>query len=186
MCEAYGNPFPSYTWYHNGKNISYGSIYRKSSVTTEDSGGYMCVVTNTAAGIPMTDSKTTNVTVYSFSKTGLPAPTNFKHTQHEKYKVSFSWEAPKLPDSIQLTGYVLIYTVTNAFNQRLSDSVPISPDDNSYAFNKICSYETELALCPSSEYCFELRGTYVRNEQASLTNSSNRICLDTPEYCKKT
>lgn len=89
-----------------------------------------------------------------------------------------------LPNSVQLTGYVLFYNVTDAFNQVLSDSIHISPDENSYDFNKTCGYETGLALCPSSQYCFVLRGAYNRNGVALLTIPSDRICLTTPEYRK--
>ena len=65
VCEAHGDPLPSYTWYHKGKNISQNSIYNKTGITTDDSGSYTCVATNKAAGILMSDSKTTNVTVSS-------------------------------------------------------------------------------------------------------------------------
>ena len=65
VCEANGDPLPSYTWYHNGKNISHNSVYVKSNITTKDSGSYMCVATNRAAGVVMTDSKTTNVSIFS-------------------------------------------------------------------------------------------------------------------------
>ena len=64
-CEAHGDPLPSYTWQHNGKNISHNSVYIKSSVTTEDSGSYTCIATNRAAGILMSDSKTVEVMVIS-------------------------------------------------------------------------------------------------------------------------
>ena len=114
----------------------------------------------------------------------VESPRNFRYTQEENYRISFFWEDPVLPNVIQLTGYVLFYNVTDAFNQKLSDSIHISPDDNSYAFNKMCSYETGLSLCPSSQYCFVLRGAYNRNGVASLTIPSDRICLTTPEYRK--
>ena len=65
VCEAHGDPLPSFTWYHNGTNISHNSVYIKSNITIKDSGSYMCVVTNRAAGVIMIDSKTTNVTVFS-------------------------------------------------------------------------------------------------------------------------
>lgn len=65
VCEAHGNPLPSYTWYHNGKNISLTSVYNKSNITTQDSGSYTCMVTNRVIGILMNDNKTTNVTVFS-------------------------------------------------------------------------------------------------------------------------
>jgi len=64
-CEAHGDPLPSYTWQHNGGNISNSSVYIKSDVTTEDSGSYTCVVTNRAAGILLNDTKTVEVTVLS-------------------------------------------------------------------------------------------------------------------------
>lgn len=89
-----------------------------------------------------------------------------------------------LPNSVQLTGYVLFYNVTDAFNQVLSDSIHISPNENSYDFNKTCGYETGLTLCPSSQYCLVLRGAYNRNGVALLTIPSDRICLTTPEYRK--
>ena len=117
--------------------------------------------------------------------TGLDPPRNFRSTQEGDYKVSFFWEDPVLPDIIKLTGYVLFYNLTDAFNQTLSDSIQIGPNDNFFAFNKMCSYETGLALCPSSQYCFILRGAYVRNGVASLTIPSDRICLSTPKYRKK-
>ena len=62
-CEAYGDPLPSYTWQHNGKNISYTSLYIKSFVTTEDSGSYTCTATNRAGGILMSNNKTVEVMV---------------------------------------------------------------------------------------------------------------------------
>ena len=65
VCEAHGDPLPSYTWYHNGINISHNSVYIKPNITIKDSGSYMCVVTNRAAGVLMADNKTTNVTVFS-------------------------------------------------------------------------------------------------------------------------
>lgn len=65
VCEAHGDPLPSYTWYHNGRNISHSSAYIKRDITTKDSGSYMCVVTNRAAGVLMSDNKTTNVTIIS-------------------------------------------------------------------------------------------------------------------------
>ena len=117
--------------------------------------------------------------------TGLDSPRRFRHVQDGKYSVSFFWEDPVLPNIIQLTGYVLFYNVTDAFNKTSSESIEISPNDNFYAFNKACSYETGLALCPSSQYCFVLRGAYKRNEVSSLTIPSDRICLTTPEYCKE-
>ena len=120
----------------------------------------------------------------TFRFTGLQSPRNFRHTQLEKYGVIFLWEDPMLPD-IRLTSYVIFYNVTNAFNQQLNDSIHLSPDDNIYAFNKTCSYETGLALCPSSQYCFVLRGVYIRNGVASLTIPSDTICFDTPEYRKR-
>ena len=116
--------------------------------------------------------------------TGLESPRNFRYTQQRNYNVLFSWEDPVLPNSVQLTGYVLFYNVTDAFNQILSDSIHISPDENSYDFNKSCSYETGLSLCPSSQYCFALRGAYNRNGVALLTIPSDRMCLTTPEYRK--
>lgn len=117
--------------------------------------------------------------------TGLQQPRFFKHMQQGSYNVSFFWEDPVLPDVIQLTGYILFYNVTDAFNQLLTDSIEISPDNKSYAFNKTCSYETGLALCLSSQYCFVLRGAYFKNGVVSLTIPSDRICLTTPEYRKK-
>jgi len=64
-CEAHGDPFPSYIWQHNGKNISNSSVYIKSDITTEDSGSYTCEVTNRAAGILLNDNKTVEVTALS-------------------------------------------------------------------------------------------------------------------------
>ena len=64
-CQAHGDPLPSYTWQHNGKNISYTSTYIKSHVTTEDSGSYTCVTANRAGGILMTDYKAVEVMVLS-------------------------------------------------------------------------------------------------------------------------
>ena len=66
-CEAHGNPLPSYSWQHNGKNISQGSMhmYMKQHVTTEDSGIYTCIASNRPTGILMSDSKTVQVTVIS-------------------------------------------------------------------------------------------------------------------------
>ena len=119
-----------------------------------------------------------------YTSTGIESPRNFRHTQQGHYSVLFLWEDPVLPNSVQLTGYVLFYNATDAFNQTLSDSIHISPDENSYNFNRMCSYETALALCPSSQYCFVLRGAYSRNGLALLTIPSDRICLTTPEYRK--
>ena len=64
-CEAHGDPLPSYTWQHNGKNISYSSVYMKSNVAAKDSGIYTCVVTNTAGGIVLSTNKTVEVMVLS-------------------------------------------------------------------------------------------------------------------------
>ena len=116
--------------------------------------------------------------------TGLESPRNFRYTEEGNYRISFFWEDPVLPNIIQLTDYVLFYNVTDAFNRTLSDSIHIGPDDNLYIFNKTCSYETGVSLCPSSRYCFVLKGVYSRNTVASLTIPSDRICLTTPEYRK--
>ena len=66
-CEAHGDPLPSYSWQHNGKNISHDSMhmYIKLHVTTEDSGIYKCIASNRPTGILMSDSKTVDVTVIS-------------------------------------------------------------------------------------------------------------------------
>ena len=64
-CEAHGDPLPSYTWQHNGTNISYHSVYVKSLVTTEDAGSYTCIATNRAGGILMSDNKTVEMIVLS-------------------------------------------------------------------------------------------------------------------------
>ena len=64
-CEAHGDPLPSYTWQHNGKNISQSSVYMKSYITTEDSGSYTCIVTNRAGGTLMSNEKTIEVMVLS-------------------------------------------------------------------------------------------------------------------------
>ena len=64
-CEAHGDPLPSYTWLHNGKNISDSSVYIKSNVTSEDAGTYICTATNEAAGILISNNKTVRVTVLS-------------------------------------------------------------------------------------------------------------------------
>ena len=121
----------------------------------------------------------------TYVHTGLNSPRGFRHIQDGNYNVSFFWEDPVLPNIIQLTGFVLFYNVTDAFNRTLSEFIAISPNDNFYDFNKACSYESGLALCPSSQYCFELRGAYRRNKVSSLTIPSDKICLTTPEYCKK-
>ena len=64
-CQAHGDPLPSYTWQHNGKNISYNSVYIKTRVTTKDSGSYTCIAANRAGGILMSDYKTIEVIVLS-------------------------------------------------------------------------------------------------------------------------
>lgn len=64
-CEAHGDPLPSVGWYHNGTWLNLTHNYDKSFITTEDSGVYTCVSMNTAAGISMSDNKTTTVTVLS-------------------------------------------------------------------------------------------------------------------------
>ena len=64
-CEAHGDPLPSYTWLHNGKNISDSSVYIKLDVTTEDAGHYTCIATNIPEGILMRDNLTVEVTVLS-------------------------------------------------------------------------------------------------------------------------
>ena len=64
-CEAYGDPLPSYTWQHNGRNISHSSVYIKSLVTVKDSGSYTCIATNRAGGILNSDNKTVEVIVLS-------------------------------------------------------------------------------------------------------------------------
>ena len=99
--------------------------------------------------------------------------------------MSFSWEDPMLPNDIQLTFYILSYNVINAFNQRFNDSVLISGEDNNYLFNKTCSYETGVALCPSSHYCFILRGAYGNNMTVIETLPTNSICFTTPTYRKQ-
>lgn len=99
--------------------------------------------------------------------------------------MSFFWKDPVLPSVIQLTGYILFYSITDAFNQHLNGSLHIGSDVNSYAFNETCRYETGLTLCPSSKYCFKLRGAYKRNGVISMTIPSNKICLTTPKYRKK-
>lgn len=115
--------------------------------------------------------------------TGLPSPINFRHILHN-YVVSFSWEDPMLPNNIQLTSYIIYYNVTDAFNQQLNDSIFISGESNSYVFNTMCSYETGVSLCPSSHYCFVLRGEYNKNNIAVQTAPTNMICFTTPKYCK--
>ena len=64
-CEAYGDPLPSYTWQHNGRNISYSSVYIKSFATIRDSGSYTCIAINKAGGILHSDNKTVEVIVLS-------------------------------------------------------------------------------------------------------------------------
>ena len=65
ICKAHGDPLPLVGWYHNGTQLNSTHNYNKSLITTEDSGIYTCVTSNTAAGIPMSDNKTTTVTVLS-------------------------------------------------------------------------------------------------------------------------
>ena len=89
-----------------------------------------------------------------------------------------------LLNDIQLTSYIISYNVTDAFNQHLNDSILISGEDSTYAFNITCSYETGVALCPASYYCFALKGAYEQNETAIETALSNTICFTTPKYCK--
>jgi len=98
--------------------------------------------------------------------------------------VSFSWEDPTLPNNIQLTSYMISYHVTNAFNQHFNDFIFVSGEDNNYVFNTTCNYETGVSLCPSSHYCFVLRGAYNKNNKTVKTTPSNEICFTTPKYRK--
>ena len=96
----------------------------------------------------------------------------------------FSWEDPILPNNIQVTNYIMSYNVTDAFDQKLNDSILISGEHNTYVYNRTCGYETGVALCPASHYCFTLRGTYINNHTAIETAPANRICFTTPQYRK--
>ena len=98
--------------------------------------------------------------------------------------MSFSWEVPVLPNNIQLTSYIISYNVTDAFNEQFNDSILISAEHNNYVFNGTCGYETGVALCPASQYCFTLRGTYDKNLTTIETTSTNKICFTTPQYRK--
>ena len=118
-----------------------------------------------------------------FTPAGLPSPRQFHHLL-QNYDVTFTWEDPNLPSDVQLASLKLFYNATDAFKKQLNESITISTRDNSYAFNETCSYETELSLCPSSEYCFVLRGTYVKNGITVLTIPTNRICFTTEKYRK--
>ena len=98
--------------------------------------------------------------------------------------MSFAWEDPILPNNIQLTSYIISYNVTDAFNEQFNDSVLISGEHNSYVFNTTCSYETGVALCPASHYCFTLKGAYINNRTTIETTPANEICFTTPQYRK--
>ena len=115
--------------------------------------------------------------------TGLPSPRNFRHILHN-FDVSFSWENPILPSSIHLTSYIISYNVTDAFNQEFNAFILLSGEANNYVFNKTCSYETGVSLCPASNYCFKLRGAYRKNRTAVQTIPTNKICFNTPKYRK--
>ena len=64
-CEAHGDPVPSYTWQHNGENISFSPVYMIPDVTTQDSGSYVCIVTYMVEGIFLSDNETVEVMVLS-------------------------------------------------------------------------------------------------------------------------
>ena len=115
--------------------------------------------------------------------TGLPPPRNFRHTLHN-FNVSFSWEDPILPGNVQLTSYIISYNVTDAFNQEFNASILIPGEDNNYLFNRTCSYETGVSLCPASHYCFTLRGAYHKDRTAIGTAPTNKICVATSNYRK--
>ena len=89
-----------------------------------------------------------------------------------------------LPSNIQLTNYIIAYNVTDAFNQESISSILIPGENNNYVFNTTCSYETGVALCPSSHYCFTLRGVYSKNRTAIETAPTNKICFNTSVYRK--
>ena len=115
--------------------------------------------------------------------TGLPPPRSFRYTL-QNFDASFFWEDPILPGNIQLTNYIIAYNVTDAFNQDFSDSILIPGEDNNYVLNTACSYEAGVALCPSSHYCFTLRGVYYKNSTAIETVPTNKICFNTSVYRK--
>ena len=96
----------------------------------------------------------------------------------------FSWEDPILPSNIQLTSYIISYNVTDAFNEQFNDSILISGEHNNYVFNTTCRYETRVALCPASHYCFTLRGTLNKDRTAIETAEADKICFITPQYRK--
>ena len=89
-----------------------------------------------------------------------------------------------LPNSIQLTSYIISYNLTNAFNQQLNDSIVISSKHHHYVLNTTCSYETGVTLCPASHYCFTLRGVYNKDRTIIETSPTNKICFTTPKYRK--
>ena len=64
-CEAHGDPLPLVGWYHNGTQLNSSHNYNKSRITTGDSGVYTCVTSNTAAGIPMSNNRTSTINVLS-------------------------------------------------------------------------------------------------------------------------
>ena len=88
--------------------------------------------------------------------------------------------------NIQLTSYIIFYTVTDAFNQEFNAFILIPGEENNYVFNRTCSYETGVSLCPASHYCFTLRGAYNKNSTAVETAPTNKICFNTPKYRKYT
>ena len=114
---------------------------------------------------------------------GLPSPRNFRYIL-QNYDVSFTWEDPILPNDIKLTSYIISYNVTDAFNEQFNDSIIISGERNNYVFNATCSYETGLALCPVSHYCFTLTATYIKDRTTIGTTPANNICFTTPQYSK--
>ena len=98
--------------------------------------------------------------------------------------MSFSWDDPILPNNIQLTSYIISYNVTDAFNEQFNDSILISAEHNNYVFNGTCGYETGVALCPASHYCFTLKGSYITHRTTVETTPANKICFTTPQYRK--
>ena len=115
--------------------------------------------------------------------TGFPSPRKFRHILRG-FNVSFSWEDPMLPDNIQLTNYIIAYNVTDVFKREFKNSTLIPGEDNNFVFNVTCSYETGVALCPSSHYCFTLTGAYYKIRTAIKTAPTNKICFSTPKYRK--
>ena len=98
--------------------------------------------------------------------------------------MSFSWDGPVLSNNIQLTSYIMSYNVTDAFNEQFNDSILISGEHHNYVFNGTCGYETGVALCPASHYCFTLRGIYINDRTTIETTPADKICFTTSQYRK--